>query len=83
MCVLQGGIWLGTLGGGPLETDPDTTGGFSNCEEHARKEYQNDAVEVRVCMNAYVYGYEYVFVFVFFFHGCALMCGLCAAFIHV
>lgn len=43
----QGGVWLGELGGGPLEVDPDTTGGFSNCKVHARPKYQDTAVEVR------------------------------------
>jgi len=38
-------VWLGELGGGPLVADPDTTGGFSNCEAHARMPYQDAAVE--------------------------------------
>jgi len=40
-----GGVWLGVLGNGPLVADPDTTGGFSNCEAHARMAYQDAAVE--------------------------------------
>ena len=40
-----GGVWLGELGGGPLVADPDTTGGFSNCEAHVRMPYQDAAVE--------------------------------------
>eukprot|EP00281_Chroomonas_sp_CCMP1168_P022533 CAMPEP_0206229260 /NCGR_PEP_ID=MMETSP0047_2-20121206/9602_1 /ASSEMBLY_ACC=CAM_ASM_000192 /TAXON_ID=195065 /ORGANISM="Chroomonas mesostigmatica_cf, Strain CCMP1168" /LENGTH=574 /DNA_ID=CAMNT_0053652547 /DNA_START=45 /DNA_END=1769 /DNA_ORIENTATION=- len=40
-----GGVWLGELGGGPMEVDPDTTGGFSNCDVHARPKYQDSAVE--------------------------------------
>ena len=40
-----GGAWLGELGGGPLVTDPDTTGGFANCPAHAQPAHQRAAVE--------------------------------------